>query len=334
MAKSPYDELPEVLKDHLPPMFASYPRLCKSTPSSWFAWTNGRVLAYNAAICHALMSDATPGLDEMITAVPKSDDLSLEYLRMLVRGPFRSMSDLIKLDKLGSNYFLHLTSLDKWPANVLMNFCIASRIPIEFHYLLSSWSERCEKGFNPTLAWLLTYSYGTKYGTETQFAERTFDMARPGHMWLDPSSDWKNLLCGTFVEVSKPYKTHPYDIRPTNSIWGHCNDYQQLCKMTDEQIAEFYSTPIQVLELLPVPMPKAIKKPLGPIQGQPMFYNPFEIQLPPVIAPHANPNHINNFQAVLINDGPNWVILNAEPQPQPEGELENDEDWNFEEDDD
>lgn len=332
MAKSPYAELPEVLKDHLPSMFASYPILCKSTPSSWITWTEGRVQAYNAATCHASIGDVAPGIDEMITAVPKSDDLSLEYLRMLVRGPFRSMSDLIKLDRLGSNYFLHLMSLDKWPANVLMNFCIASRIPIEFHYLLAPWSERCEKGFDPTLAWLLTYSYGTKNGTETQFIDRTFDMARPGHMWLDPASDWENLLCGTFVKVSKPYKTHPQDIRPTNSIWGHCNDYIQLCKMTDEQIAEFYSTPIQVLEPLPVPMPKAIKKPPNPIQGHPVNHNPFQVQPAPVQAHLVNLNHINNFQEVAFNP---WAIpQNAEPQPQPEGELENDEEWPADEEDD
>lgn len=199
------------------------------------------------------------GFDEMVTAVPKSDELSLEYLRMLIRGPFRSMSDLIKIDRIKNNYYLHIMELGKWPANVLMNFCIASRIPIEFGYLLSPWAKRCEAGFDPTLAFLLTYSYGCKntlYGVaDEQFDYRSFSVARSGHMWLDPASKWMNILTGMPEKVSKPFKTHPGDSRPTNLIWGHCNDHQQLREMTDEQIADFYTQPLVVLEPLPEPPP-------------------------------------------------------------------------------
>lgn len=241
-------------------MFISYPDLGSAKPSSWFCWNeNNDVIAHNKAYCHANMASDGLGWNEMITAVPKDDELSLEYLRMLVRGPFCSMADLIKLDRVGKHYYLHLLSLNKWPANVLMNFCIASRIPIEFHYLLSAWAKRCEAGFDPTLAFLLTTSYGGNH-LDKQNTERTFHFFRNGHMWLDPASKWSDILTGSFNAVSKPFSTHPQDCRPTNIIWGHCNDHLKLATMSDEEIAAYYTQPVLLLEPPKPPMPKPGKK--------------------------------------------------------------------------
>lgn len=256
MAKSPYAELPEPLKTYLPAMFASYPKLSMYTPSSWFTWTGEKVSAQNQMICHAQMHQHGSGWDEIITAVPNIDEVSLEYLKMLIRGPFRSMSDLIKLDKVNKHYYLHCLSLDKWPANVLMNFCIASRVPIEFKFLLSPWAKRCEAGFDPTLAFLLTYSYGANLFDHAPYDHRSFRMFHSNHMWLDPASKWRNILDGVIVSVSKPFKTHPESAIPANCIWGHCTDYEKLQIMSDEEIAEFYNKPIQILEPLPQPVPK------------------------------------------------------------------------------
>lgn len=287
-------------------MFASYPLLSAPHPSSWFAWMAEKVVAHNTAICHAQMCYDGPGWDDMITAVPKNDELSLEYLRMLVRGPFRSMSDLIKLDRVEDKYFLHLMSLDKWPANVLMNFCIASRIPIEFEFFLKPWAQRCEVGFDPVLAFLLTYSYGSKHGTKEQFTERTFNVARSGHMWLDPKSNWMSILQGTFHGVSKPFKTHPDTCRPTNCIWGVSGDYHQLMKMTDDEIAAFYKQPVQVIEPPPKPLPK-LKK-----------LDPYMINLGFGHMPIPAVNHLGANPAVEIAMQPGgWAIVPNAPQQQP-----------------
>lgn len=235
-------------------MFSTYPKLSSPVPSSWFAWTGDRVLSGNAEICHAKIVHYNPGLDELITAVPNNTEVGLEYLRMLIRGPFRSMSDLIKLDRIKDNYYLHCLSLGKWPANVLMNFCIASRVPIEFKYLLTSWAKRCEAGFDPTLAFLLTYSYGgDSNGVQSNI--RNFTIHRSGHIWLDPASSWSNILHGVIENQSRMYKTHPNDCRPTNCIWGHCSDYKQLVKMDDDEIAAFYTQPVQVFEKPKIPEP-------------------------------------------------------------------------------
>jgi hypothetical protein len=299
LAKSPYHDLPAVLQKHLPQMFQSYPNLRTATPSSWFAWTEDKVVAHNKAICHADLLHDGDGWDEMITAVPKNDELSLEYLRMLIRGPFRSMSDLIKLDRIKDNYFLHLLSLDKWPANILMNFCIASRVPIEFHFMLDTWSSRCEIGFDPTLAWLLTYSYGSKIDNQ-QFNTRTFSIHRPGHMWLDPASNWKNILAGHMEKVSRPFKTHPFDSTPTNIIWGHCSDYQKLQSMTDEEISVFYEQPIKVFEAPPPPPPPP----------------PIKKYKPGVMVIHQLPPLAN------LGLAPQWAFVNQNQQLQPPVDME------------
>lgn len=261
MAKSPYTNLPEPFKTQLPAMFGTYPNLDSSTPSSWFVWTGDVVQARPQRACHANLCYDGPGWDNLVTAVPKSDELSLEYLRMLIRGPFRSLSDLIKLERVGDNYYLHCLELGKWPGNVLMNFCIASRIPIEFHWMLPAWHKRCEAGFDPVLAFLLTYSYGQSSSDshEEQHDHRSFNIFRSGHMWLDPASNWSNILSGTFDNVSKPFKTHNQDSRPTNCIWGICKDYTFLKDMTDYEIAEFYTQPLVVLEEPQAPTPPQFK---------------------------------------------------------------------------
>lgn len=239
-------------------MFQDYAILDESRPSSWIVWKTGsKPLIRKAKICHADMRYDDPGLDNLVTAVPKSDELSLEYLRMLIRGPFRSLSHLIRLDRLKNYYYLHCLSLDQWPANVLMNLCIASRLPIEFAYLLEPWAKRCEKGFDPTLAFLLTYSFGSKQDTS-----RTFSFTRPGHLWLDAGSSWTKILTGTMVNLSETYKVKPQASTPTNVIWGHSPDYQKIGSMSDEQIADFYKLP-PVVEKPQPPPPKPLPKKKG-----------------------------------------------------------------------
>lgn len=281
MAKSPYAELPEPLNTHLPALFKSYSELRVEKPSSWFAWTKDKVVSNILCICHANMCYDGAGYDNLITAVPQSDGLSLEYLRMLIRGPFRSYSDLIKLDRFGNDYFLHLLSLDKWPANVLMNFCIASRVPIELKSFLTPWANRCDEGFDPVLAFLLVYK------------SKNFSIPGPDHLWFDPGSSWSNILCGTFQSVSRPFKTHPQDSRPTNLIWGHSDDYKKLLTMSDVEIAEFYKQPIQILE---PPEPPKVK--IAKIKNAPNYFG----------------DQLLAYQQAAI--APNqWAAIQAVPQP-------------------
>jgi hypothetical protein len=269
-------------------------------------WTKDKVLTHYHEICHANMYYEVPGFDELVTAVPKNDAISLEYLRMLIRGPFRSMAHLIKLDRVHNQYYLHCLNLGQWPANVLMNFCIASRVPIECGFLLEPWAKRCDLGFEPVLAFLLTYSYGgtNKGNLIPQYDSRTFAFPRPGHLWLDPASDWRAILSGVMVKQSVSYKQRPAACRPTNIIWGHSSDYMIIKKMTDEQIAEFYTQPIQVYKQPEVPVPKVKFNKIIPGLNfaDQVQYNPFQQVIPPAdpLAQMLN-NHDHVIQDLLNN---------------------------------
>jgi len=249
----------KILKDNLPPLFKSYPGLNNAHPSSWLVWNaEGKNELMVKAPCHAHMH-YQKGYDDLVTAVPASDTVSLEYLRMLIHGPFKGFSDLISLNKT-DDYYLHLTNLNKWPANVIYNFCIASRVPIEKQNLLEYWYELVKVGFEPTLAFLLSYSTnGKKFDGHRSFVPL-------GHYWHDSSSNWSSIIKGDMVKMSKSFKTSPEATKPTNCIWGASSDHIKLRTMSDEQVSEFYKIPIQVPAKDP-PKPIITKKKLAVAQA-------------------------------------------------------------------
>jgi len=330
-AKNPLSLLPDgVVKANLPEFFKSYPSLCAASPSSWFAWSidEKKVIAHNNHVCHANLCYDGPGFDELITAVPYSDELSLEYIRMLIRGPFRSVSDLIRLERLGNKYFLRCLNLDRWPGNVLMNFCIATRVTIEHRFILEPWGERCEKGFDPVLAFLLTYSYGSSRGYNGCACiigtHRSFDHWRTAHFWLDPSSNWSNILQGNMVGLSKSFKIAPEDSRPTNCIWGVCKDYIKLKAMTDDEIAAFYTMPVQKLEA-PEPMP--LSKTAPKKKPVPFLYQFPAGQFNPNIWPQPMPQFNAQLQQPIHDEEP--IPNELEEQPDIDDfDDEPDPEWN------
>lgn len=204
---------------------------------------------FYSKVCHAELKYLDPGFDNLVTAVPKTDEVSLAYLQMLINGPFKAFSDLIGLHKLGDNYYILCSTLGKWPANVLYNFCIATRVPIEYPAYLPYWKELVDKGFNPALAFLLSYSVRG----EPKLKHRVFPAAH--HLWLDPSSDWNNILNGEMSNMTPAFKEYPKGCEPCNVIWGTSKDYTQISMMSAEEVCEYFKTPIEV----PAP-PPALKK--------------------------------------------------------------------------
>lgn len=300
MAKALLNDLPvDLPKKTLESMFTTYPKLNLSHPTSYVLWSGEKIKTHLSEICHASMRYEKDNWDQLVTAVPKSDQLSLEYLRMLIRGPFRSMAHLIRLDRVKDNYYIHCMSLDLWPANVLFNFCIASRIPIEFDYFLKPWATRCEAGFDATLAFLLTYSYGKTPKDKV----RSFYNDRVGHLWLDPASSWTNILHGEFINPSAPFKTNPNGVTPTNCIWGISEDYKKLKTMSDEEVAEFYEVPIRIAEL--PPQPKAMKVKINPLVNNYILQAmQAEQALPPMHVAQQVDGGAEPGVAVLHDEGP------------------------------
>ena len=251
-------------------MFKSYPKLKKGLPSSWVLYSEDwkKHVEYFDRVCHSDMKYSKPGYDGFITAVPKDDDTSLSYLRMLIHGPFRAFSDNINLEQRQKHYFLRCTSLDKWPANVLYNFAIASRIPIEHAELLKAYQPIVDIGADPTLAFLLSY--------EAQFKERFFkgwedlgielpsvNAYNTNHMWIDSTSSWSRLINGDMIDFHASYKEiamNSFRFGSSNSIWGrdYIDRHYNVHNKTLVEISEHFGLKIDLPR--PPPEPKPYKK--------------------------------------------------------------------------
>jgi hypothetical protein len=174
------------------------------------------------------------GYDFLVTAVPNSDKVSLAYLRMLIHGPFKSVSDLISLVRVKDQYYLQCSDLEKWPAPLIFNFCVASRAPIEFEDQLDHWWSLVKEGYPEMLGFLLSHSCG---GNNFKW-ERTFPES--GHHWFDPQSDWKRIMDGNPDLTGYRYDKYPASVTPSNVIWGVSEDYKIISKLDNVKAAEYF----------------------------------------------------------------------------------------------
>lgn len=277
------------VEQNIPKLIATYPGVTGEHPSSWFCVNqegNGNAWYDNA--CHSTMCYADKGKwDELYTGVPKDDEIGIAYQRMLIHGPFKAYSDLISLEQHGKHYVLHVTDLDKIPANVLYNFCVASRVPVEHSQLLKPWYDGVQLGFDPTLSFLLSYSTNGQPFDK----KRTFngDRNQTNHFWFYKDADWMRIIKGDVVPnvLSKPYKEHPGGCRPTNVIWGAANYNIQFAELTAEAISEKLGVPIEPLVADPE-KPAALPKKQKP-NAYLMAFKPFPAEF--LAPPHEKWDH-------------------------------------------
>lgn len=213
------------------------------TPSecaSWVMLGPNRMEFEFENVCHANMRHYDRGLwDEMLTAVPNSTHLGVSYIKWLIDRPFYAFRDYISLQRMpeSGEYLLHITGLDKFPANALFNFCIASRMPIECPQILEMWSKIMALGLDRTLAFLIA---GMARPADTVTLESRLECFGPihvGHWWYDMTADWRLVLSGSPVELSDPYKDYPAGCTPCNRIWGW-NDADVTYNLFDLTLAE------------------------------------------------------------------------------------------------
>jgi len=154
-------------------------------------------------------------------------------------------------------WYLECTDLDKWPADVLYNFCIASRVPIEWSHLLDYWATLVANGYDPTLAFLISQSNSGK-----EFhGERVWSFNH--HMWFDASSDWRLILKGEPSHTTHSFKSHPQSCVPCNRIWGSSADHLKLLHAADKEIAQFFG----MEPVVPAPPPLKPKPKLKKVNG-------------------------------------------------------------------
>lgn len=291
-------------------MFVSYPKLNKVRPSSWVAWSPEAktVRVWLQAACHMSLNFDSPGLSNLVTAVPNSDEVSLAYQRMLINGPFKAFSDLITLNRSGDFYYIYCSHLDKWPANVLYNYCIATRVPIEHKYLLPLWSSLVEEGYDSTLAFLLSYSYRG----EKKQVNREWPVL--GHFWFDPSASWRRVLNGDMQARSESYYDKPTACTPTNKIWGVSRKYLEFSKLSNKEISAHFE-----LEIEPV---KVLESPISALKLHKPDGMPYELWKK-ILADNVWGDNVHDAAAALV-PAPNWQInpaIAAWNAPQHEGPI-------------
>lgn len=316
-------------EDHTPPaleltnLFLSYPGLAPECPSSWFVWSDNSGIppkAKIATICHADMRFHGEGFDHLVTACPKADPLSIRYIRMLIHGPFKAFSDTISLRTHKGLYYIQVDHLEKWPANVLFNFCIATRVPIEFPQLFELWNELTKSGYPELFAFLLSYTTdGVPFKRERSFPSRN-------HLWFDPAADWTKILAGHPDLTCKDFKGYPSHILPTNQIWGKSDAHYKLSNMTDDKVAEFFG-----VKRHEKPAPKARSK--SPAEFQKVYWNAEAPAIQPQpaggqLAAHWAQIIAQQDQAVQGQFVPNMINAPQPPQPPPLVDWDIDEDDN------
>lgn len=247
-------------------IIAMYPELDAAHPTSYVLFTNDftsikETLKY---VCHAPMVYAAKGFDRLITAVPNKSDAALLYLRWLIIGPFHRWAKYLEIKKLGSDYYILINDLRNVPANVAYNFCIATRVPIEWPGVLANWYTLIGAGCPPSLAFLCAMRVDMPLRIVDSQVDKNQDSKNPlqwelkfllpltGHFWLDPTSDWYLVLAGEPdpAKLSPPYKERPDKSRPCNLIWGFGSKTlsTDLTHKTVAEVMAFFSTPEVVSE--------------------------------------------------------------------------------------
>lgn len=215
-------------------LVGSYPDLLdrgQSTPSSWIFISHDPAVVPEIRlkqICHAGAKGTESGVwDEFLTAVPNKTERSLRYILWLINNPFQQFKDHIELKSFGTKggegeFYLHITDLDKFPANAFYNFCIASRAPIEYPLVIDRWVEFMDLGVKPNLAFILASFHNS--ATPITSLDQVLDcvgVSNTNHWWFQLNSSWKLILANTPVTLTGPYKTNTYSCYPSDAIWGY-----------------------------------------------------------------------------------------------------------------
>lgn len=268
----------------------TYPHIQKNSPSCWVMFNNDftEIAEEYLQVCHAKMA-CNPGYsgygiklgvyDQLLTAVPNSSELALDYLTWLIKGPFRSIKDHVHLktlkDETGTTYhYVHVTGLDVIPSNVVYNFCIATRTPIEWVAILEAWDKMVNAGVTRPLA-LLIAPYVDKVtrmsksdvmfqqGVQSPLNwELKFSYPETGHYWLDEQSDWTRVILGDpdYSKFARPYKESHLGARPCNIIWGKGDRkfFESLKNKTVKEVVAMFAPKTEEPEIPPELKPVAL----------------------------------------------------------------------------
>jgi len=214
----------------------SYLKLNKANPSS-YALINedGLAISQTLEACHYKMAFNLTRRNYwqgLITAYPVKKDLDLEFFQELLVPLYSNWSSCINLKSKDGHYYIEVTDLDKVPANALYNFCIASRIPIEFRTNLILWDKLRKSGLTSRQAFasckcILPASTPISKLLDVEVLA-PFDWTSFGHWPFYISAKLDRLTKTGPSDLSVSYYESPGASAPCNSIWGESQDLMDL----------------------------------------------------------------------------------------------------------
>lgn len=191
----------------------------------------GKVIESQNHACHAAMSGF-----KNVTAVwsrmphggdqenhawrkAKSDpvkEITIRYLDWLLNSsPWAGVADNTDPEWAYEKGFV-ITRVDL-PANYLVNFLIATRIPSEWSESVIRWTKLVDAGVPATMAFVLANFFGDDGKWNVCSGHHPFDL---------PYVDLvENFVLGKIKNPNKPYNVNP-NYFPCNKVWGDCvGDY-------------------------------------------------------------------------------------------------------------
>lgn len=179
---------------------------------------------------------------QLLTAVPIKTSKALDYLNFLLDVPFKPFKEIIHLVKheQEDEYYIHVTDLYGIPANVLFNFVIATRAPIEFPDTLALWQRLKELGVQPGLAVCLA-GLADLTRPFPKNLNATLVVEGPpsaGHWWFDMYSSWSNVINGAPNNSGLSYTKRPSESTPCNSIWHGVQDSHKTVRLFGKSLQE------------------------------------------------------------------------------------------------
>lgn len=184
------------------------------TPTFYVLWgVDGKNTSshYNEA-CHASLMNQKGGVyDELVTRTGPTTPQNQTYLQGLLNGPFKNFAQYVTLH----DGYLHVQQLDKWPAKVLFNFCIATRLGMEYPSIV----EKLDQA-DPIKDLVEKMSAGKSDFPFNFNSNHLFFSFEHGY-WNQHPSDPGRILSGdmNIDPAASTYKQYPRYCRPCNTIW-------------------------------------------------------------------------------------------------------------------
>lgn len=157
--------------------------------------------------------------DTCITSLPRQTALDLAYYQMLIDFPFKAYAPFLSIETTedGLEYYARITGLRTLPPQLVYNFVIATRTPVEWEfYWFKKFSLLARAGVQPMLAFSLSqHLVPDDIESDPLTWKFTGLDGSDWHFWNDPTNDWLRLINGTpIITEGQKYGA------PCNVIWG------------------------------------------------------------------------------------------------------------------